>query len=337
MAGLFDGVKSNGLGGVIDGIGSFFLGDLHKSLSGSGLTGAEIESNQFNAEQAQLAWERNEQSAENQRQWQSQMDNTKVQRSISDMKAAGVNPAMMMGGSGVTASTPSGGVASGSAASAGASRRGSASLDSILNMAMIGQRFKESNAQIQLIKAETDKVKSEGENINKQNEWYDAVTQNSIDEAKSRIHMNYEVAATEESKRANFAADTMLKNANEEKVRSMLQYEIAYTEAQTYASKVAAMRDAVHAAYEQGLIDSGYIQATVREMNASASDHEQAAIAQEVETIIRSGNDPDGKLYDKDSKVAQFFGSVMAGLKIVKDAILPGGVSSYSRVSVKKQ
>lgn len=326
-----------GFGGLIDSLGEFVFGDLHRSISGSGLTTSEIQQNEFNAEQADLARQFNAEQAAIQRNWQTEMDNTKVQRSVADMQAAGVNPAMMMGGSGVTAGTPSGAAASGPAASgSGGSRNGAAGLSALMDLAMIGQRFKESNAQIQLIKAEKNKVESEGKNIDKQNEWYDQVTQNAIDEAQSRIHKNYEEAATEDSKRANYAADTMLKNANEEKIRTILPYEVEYTEAQTYAAKVAAMRDAVHAAYEQGLIDSGYIQASVREMNASASDHEQHALATEFETIIRTGNDPDGKLYDKDSKVAKLFGNVMAGLRIVKDAILPGGVSSVSRVSVNK-
>lgn len=321
---LFSGSSRNGpLGGFIDAFGQATLGDLHRSLTGSGLTGAEIESNQFNAEQAQLAWERSEQSAQNQRDWQEQMDNTKVQRSVADMNAAGVNPAMMMGGAGVTASTPSGAAASAPAASAGASRRGTASLDSLMNLAMIGQRFKESNAQISLLNSEAYRNRAEAANVEKNTSWLDSINQTSIAEAQSRIHKNYEEATTEQSKRENYAADTLLKSANTEQVRTLLPYQVAYTEAKTYHEKVAAMKDAVHAAYEQGLIDSGYIEASVRQLSASASESENSAIAKEVETIVRTGNDPKGLLYDKDSKVAQFFGNVMAGLRIVKDSILP--------------
>lgn len=311
-------MAKSGLGGLLDSLGEWLFGDIFKSISGSGLTSSEIQQNEFNAEQAQLN-----------RDWQEQMDNTKVQRSVQDMQAAGVNPAMMLGGSaGVTASTPSGGVASGSGG-----RAGNVSLDSIMNMAMIGQRFKESNANIQVAKAEASRIKADSERIEKENTWIDELRQTDIDEARSRIDKNIQEAQTEESKRANYAADTLLKNATAEQIQVLLPYETAFREAQTDAARAAAARDAVHAAYEQGLIDSGYIKAMVRQLNASASLDEQDALASQIENIVRTGNDPDGLVYDKDSKVAKFFGNVMAGLRIVKDA-LPGSFTvGKSRVT----
>lgn len=70
------------------------------------LTGAEQEANAFTASEAQK-----------QRDWETEMSNTAYQRQVKDMQAAGINPAMAMGGSG--ASTPSG--ASASSVSPGAS------------------------------------------------------------------------------------------------------------------------------------------------------------------------------------------------------------------------
>jgi len=46
-----------------------------------------------------------------QQQWQEDMSSSAYQRAAKDMKAAGLNPAMMYGGSGGAASTPSGGMA----------------------------------------------------------------------------------------------------------------------------------------------------------------------------------------------------------------------------------
>ena len=65
-------------------------------MTGQGLTGAQEQMNQFNAEQAAL-----------QRDWQEHMASTQFQRTTSDMQAAGLNPAMMYGGSASPATSTS--------------------------------------------------------------------------------------------------------------------------------------------------------------------------------------------------------------------------------------
>lgn len=82
-----------------------FLDKVGKSLvnqiTGAGLTDAQKEANAFSSEEA-----------EKDRTFQEMQRATQFQTSVKDMKAAGVNPALIYGGSGVTAGTTGGASAS---------------------------------------------------------------------------------------------------------------------------------------------------------------------------------------------------------------------------------
>lgn len=103
----------------------------HSGYTSNGLAYRGFGSSFIPAAQQAIAledWQRSEQSAENQRQfesreakinrdWQEYMSNTAYKRAMQDIKSAGLNPVLALSQGGMSASTPSGASASGSAGS----------------------------------------------------------------------------------------------------------------------------------------------------------------------------------------------------------------------------
>lgn len=93
--------------------------------------------NAFSASEAEKARHFSKSEAQLVRDWQEQMSNTAYQRAVSDMKKAGLNPALMFS-SGGSASTPSGAAASSSQAGAASAYQASGKGFSLLATAMLG-------------------------------------------------------------------------------------------------------------------------------------------------------------------------------------------------------
>lgn len=133
-----------GLLGTGAGIGAQFLGRRK-------LTGAQNQQNAWNAEEA-----------EKQRAFEEEMRNTSFQAQVKDMQAAGVNPALMYGGTGASgASVPSGAAASGTGD--GMQLDPSGMISSIMELALLGAQKENIEADTEQKKAGAERDKAETE------------------------------------------------------------------------------------------------------------------------------------------------------------------------------
>lgn len=158
-----------GLTGFLNQLGQLIPALVNRITAGE-LTGAEREQNAFNAEQAQID-----------RDFQERMANTQYQRSVADMRAAGVNPALAIGNGGAAA--PSGAMAQGS----GSADYAGASLGDILQLAMIKPQMELLHAQVDKTKAEAGKTRSETNLVDKHIDWFDKLSQSTLDDVYSKI------------------------------------------------------------------------------------------------------------------------------------------------------
>lgn len=199
-SGVSAGVGSS-IGGAIGGLMTKFLNpSAYKAAMREHLTGAEREQNAFNAQQAAIA-----------RQFdldmfnrEVELENSSFQRQVSDMQKAGVNPALMYGGTGASgADTPTA-----SSAAQASAVTSPADVNALVQLQMAG-------AQLRNINAQTDKIKSEirGQDIDNANkpEYWErqlALIGANKDVALANIENLYQQAKTG-------AADEALKRANE--------------------------------------------------------------------------------------------------------------------------
>lgn len=278
------------------------LGNWIAKMTGSRLTDAEMQANEWNEQQVLAAWNR-----------QMEADNTKYQRQVADMQAAGLNPMLAAGG---TLHAPSALVAQSVSPSAG-----TFGLDSILNMFKLGAELKNINADTNKKKAEADKAAADAAGQNIVNNYEDerqrlqneglgianSLSRAQISEIKkqledydSQISLRLKQEKSEDARVSLISAQAMLARANAFQVAELIPYSKALMSAQTEQAKQNAAFAAAQAAYQNGLLNSGMIESMVyrniaekKNINAQQRHTEARAAILEIEKSLKEGHNPE--------------------------------------------
>lgn len=282
----------------------------------------------------------NKYEAQRAREWNQQMDSTKYQRTVADMQAAGVNPALAMNGGVSTQAT--------SNAQAQGANVAVPELD-FSQVAQLAMQSRQLKIQEKIADADARLKNAEAENKEIENKYADEFNSlrnegikvsNSLSESqieqigKNVEKMDEEIAkikkeaATEEERRLLTIAETSLKKSMKDKtdterkqIVELLPYQKNLMSAQSANQRAQASYALVQAAYQQGLIDNDYIESLVRCTNNKADESEVRKIAGQIENNLKTGNWFTGK--DVGSKVANSMLGAASALDRVIGALIP--------------
>lgn len=248
------------------------------------------EQNEFNSNEAQVT-----------REWNAQMDNTKYQRQVADMQAAGVNPALAMNGGVTTQAT------SNATASSGSGIPGGLDLSSVMQMAVQMQQLK---LQKKLIDSQANKNNADANKTNRETSWIDQLNSANIDKIRadidkvwsdisvndSTIEVNghkidmYDAQTglytaqmnTEEKQAQLYASQTAINNLTVENMKKLQPYIVAYQESvialnrantekarqEAYTAYANATNAFAQAAVNEDIVNSDYYNKIGLKINA---------------------------------------------------------------------
>lgn len=276
--------------------------------AGAGLISGALDRN-FERQEAAKQRDWNESMLEKQNQWNIDMWNMTNEyntpaNQLARMKEAGLNP-LYYGLDGSSANAMQ------SAQALGYDRASARGLTNPILAGLKGYMdMRAQDKQIELQNAQIDKIKADTESTQLDSEWKDKtmdarveaenlgnkLTEETIDKIKKeKDKMSHEIdlidkqADTEIARKAALEAQKALDEAKYKEVIELLPYRKLLMEAETEAQKASAAASYAHAAYERGLLSSGYIDAMVSNYKASARDKEAQAAAEELENSIKNG------------------------------------------------
>lgn len=304
--------------------------------------------NKFNAQQAQIA-----------REFNKEMDSTKYQRTVTDMKTAGINPALAMNG-GITTQAGSNAVAQGATPAY-------MNMSSVANMVQALSQARLNNTTAKNIEADTEKKKAEteyygastgkitaetvgisinnqyldtynqlrNEGMDKSNKMTDArineINEN-INKLRAETNLAIKQAATEEEKVRLMITEEAVNNARADQIDKLTPYLQQYYSATAEQARASAKLMLVQAAYQQGLIDEGMIEAAVKEKYANANEANAKAMLDEVRRICglpqaEVANLKSGTFKNYATGAAEALDVLADVVFKVVSAVLTGGVS----------
>lgn len=266
--------------------------------------------------------------------WLANREDTVNQRSVADLQAAGLNPALMYNGGASQVPVSS------------ASSGNTAGLSDILQLVMLPLQMKSLQADINKTEADTQNTLANTRGVEISNDWIALLNESEINarnantdlsraeidkvytdigRAREEIELIKARTKSEVYKQQLDMANSYLSLTNANKVNSLLSYEQALLEAQADYQNASAQFALVEKLYKTKLIDGGYIDAVIRSAKANVT-------LDEVEAWLSS--DQFGR--ENESGFERFLHSAIAGLNTAVKIISPIKSSRSSNVEVNK-
>lgn len=252
---------------------------------------------EFNHNEAQLAYER-----------ELQADSTKYQRQVQDLVRAGLNPMLAVQQSAGSVHSSPASSSTGSIPGFAGFRLSGPDLIAMMRLKMDADKNK---ADIENTEANTRETEARTEGLVLDNEikaaTKDAVIESKdienqltreklfevrqgIKESESRIGKLIAETETETDKRALISAQKILADAESRQIIEMLPYSKQLMLAKTEGERNAAILAAAHTAYQNHLIDDGYLDAFIKNMQETADSAEARAALDKIKAALRTGD-----------------------------------------------
>ena len=278
----------------------------------------------------------NEKMMDKQNEWTLNMWNktneyNEMKNQVARMQSAGLNP---------LAFNPDGSAAASTPAAAGVNSYERADTTGLSNPVMTAKQTELMNKQIDKLQSDIDKQNAEraglildnqfksdtlsareaGVNLaNKMSEEQIKLVEKQRDDISASIKKKEAEVKTETARLGLIEADKWLKSASAQQIVELLPYHKLLMSADTTAKKAAAAASFANAAYQNGLISSGYIDklcdnvaADIEQSKAGTRNQNAIAAVNEFKASVKNGNIFDTS--NPDFKGDKFLGNLINGL-----------------------